>query len=51
MMINPVTALREVLRAFANRRSCDRRWIESENFRVAYFWALSRSLSGASTQG
>ncbi|MEG4130176.1 hypothetical protein QUA21_14505 [Microcoleus sp. Pol1B3] len=50
MTINPVTALREVLRAFASRRSCDRS-IESEDFRVGYFWALSRSHPGASTLG
>ncbi|MEG4021623.1 hypothetical protein QT996_02130 [Microcoleus sp. S13C4] len=50
MMINPVTALREVLRAFASRRSCDCS-IESEDFRVGYFWALSRSHPGASTLG
>ncbi|MEG4421878.1 hypothetical protein QUA70_25325 [Microcoleus sp. LAD1_D5] len=50
MMINPLTAFTEVLRAFASCRSCDR-WIESEDFRVGYFWALSRSHPGASTLG
>ncbi|MBD0310014.1 MAG: hypothetical protein ICV80_18485 [Microcoleus sp. T1-bin1] len=50
MTIDPLTAFTEVLRAFASRRSCDRA-IESEDVRVGYFWALSRSHPGASTLG
>ena len=41
MMINPVTALREVLRAFASRRSCDC-WIQSEGFTVFFGLCLDR---------
>ncbi|MEG4343894.1 hypothetical protein QUB70_11470 [Microcoleus sp. A003_D6] len=47
---DPLTAFTEVLRAVARAQTSDRA-IESEDFRVAYFWALSRSHPGASTLG